>query len=44
MYKVDEVLIKCGLNFKENEYKLFLLYSYGGFENYKYKKFDKKII
>lgn len=28
----------------ENEYKLFLLYSYGGFENYKYKKFDKKII
>lgn len=27
----------------ENEHKLFLLHSYGGSENYKYKKLDKKI-
>lgn len=26
----------------ENEHKLFLLHSYGGSENYKYKKLEKR--
>lgn len=43
MQKADEAPTKCGSNFKENEHKLFLLHSYGGSENYKYKKLDKKI-